>query len=164
MYNSSTWTLSLASQLYLTSKDVFLISFNFSNDLIALSFLLSSVVALFMFSQLVFLYIFQITVVACKAVGSFYVPRKLRPWGHHLFTSFTPVLDVLLQAANKMNFLLVLVQGEQIHTHTVTALQVAPKIVRQCLVPSKAVSSELLPATCAPLCGLLLWAWDKILL
>ena len=78
-----------------------------------------------MFSQLVFLYIFQITVVACKAVGSFYVPRKLRPWGHHLFTSFTPVLDVLLQAANKMNFLLVLVQGEQIHTHTVTALQVA---------------------------------------
>ena len=148
MYNSSTWTLSLASQLYLTSKDVFLISLNFSNDLIALSFLLSSVVAPLMLSQLGFLYIFQITVVACKAVGSLYVLCKLRPRGHHLFTGFTFVLYVLLQAANKVNFLLVLLQGEWIYTHAVTALHIAFKIVRQCLVPSKAVCTELVFAAC----------------
>ena len=123
---------------------------------VAPPFLLSSVVDPLMLSQLAFLYIFQITVVACKAVGSLYVLRKLRPWGHHLFTSFTSVLYVLLQAANKVNFLLVLLQSEQIYTHAVTALHIAFKIVRQCLVPSKAVCGEPVLAACALLCGRLL--------
>ena len=51
----------------------------------ALSFLLSPVVVLFVFPQLVFLYIFQITVVTCKSVGSLYVLGKLRPWQGCIF-------------------------------------------------------------------------------